>query len=239
VKIKFVPFDERARTLDLEPISANRILPDWFKNTDKYSSGNYKSNKFLDYVKSKMEMTYKNCTPFLDALTAGYIVRLSSTIIITIEKNEDGDEYPRVNWNVSSELADTLKPIAFDTLPISNDLYSTGFRWINNWKIVTPRNYSLLITHPNNRLDLPFHTLTGLVDTDKHPNPILFPFFLKKGFEGMIEAGTPIAQIIPIKREKWHSIISDEYCSKFSDDIVKQDFLGTYKKRFWSKKIYK
>jgi hypothetical protein len=33
--------------------------------------------------------------------------------------------------------------------------------------------------------------------------PGRYPFFLKTGFTGLIPAGTPIAQIILIKNDKW------------------------------------
>ena len=46
----------------------------------------------------------------------------------------------------------------------------------NFWTIEAPPGYSLLFTHPVNRADLPFTTLTGLVDCDAfHHNPLNFP----------------------------------------------------------------
>ena len=41
--------------------------------------------------------------------------------------------------------------------------------------------------HPVHRHDLPFFTLTGFVDTDKLPNRLVLPFFIKDGFELIIE----------------------------------------------------
>ena len=48
---------------------------------------------------------------------------------------------------------------------------------------------------------MPFHSFSGIVDTDKHPVPVNFPFVVKKDFEGVIPAGTPIAQFIFLKRD--------------------------------------
>ena len=46
----------------------------------------------------------------------------------------------------------------------------------NLWTIEAPAGYSLLFTHPANRFDLPFTTLTGLVDCDRyHDIPDPFP----------------------------------------------------------------
>jgi hypothetical protein len=113
-------------------------------------------------------------------------------------------------------------------------------KWHNDFLIKTPKGFSVLFTHPLNRLDLPFFTLSGLVDCDKYNSPIHFPFLLKRGFEGIIESGTPIAQIVPVKRELWKS---KKYL--FNSDKIYQNqrtFLRTfsdyYKKKVWIKKNY-
>ena len=49
------------------------------------------------------------------------------------------------------------------------------------------------------------HALPGIVDTDRSPQPINFPFFIKKNFVGTIEVGTPVVQLIPFKRDDWKS----------------------------------
>ena len=68
-----------------------------------------------------------------------------------------------------------------------------------------PPGYSLLITHPVNRHDLPFTTLTGLVDTDRYKdNFINFPArWRDPAFNGVLAKGTPIAQCVPVKRAIW------------------------------------
>jgi len=66
-----------------------------------------------------------------------------------------------------------------------------------------PKGYSFLVTHPLNRFDLPFVTTSAIVDADILFPAGQFPFFALKGFEGIIPRGTPIAQLIPFKREKW------------------------------------
>src|SRR5215472_2332366 len=45
-----------------------------------------------------------------------------------------------------------------------------------SWDFETPPGYSLLCTHPINRTDLPFRTVTGLVDCDTfYDTPLNFP----------------------------------------------------------------
>ena len=61
-------------------------------------------------------------------------------------------------------------------------------------------------------------------------------------FEGMIPAGTPFAQIIPIKRDNWKSRLgSKKEKDKYNSDAVKFQtvFFDRYKKFWWNKKEYK
>ena len=75
----------------------------------------------------------------------------------------------------------------------------------NFWTIELPAGYSLLVTHPINRDDLPFTTLTGLVDADLfHDVFVAFPARWRDcQFSGTLPKGTPVAQCLPIKREIW------------------------------------
>jgi hypothetical protein len=62
-------------------------------------------------------------------------------------------------------------------------------------------------------------TLTGVVDTDAYPLVVLFPFMMKNTFEGVIEKGTPVVQIIPFKREDWKKRIYDKISDKSSKEL--------------------
>ncbi len=75
----------------------------------------------------------------------------------------------------------------------------------NLWTIEAPDGYAVLFTHPFNRFDLPFTTLTGVVDCDQyHDNWVHFPArWHDVNFSGLLRKGTPIAQCLPIKRENW------------------------------------
>ena len=56
-----------------------------------------------------------------------------------------------------------------------------------------------------NRFDLPFTTLTGLVDCDRyHDNWIHFPaHWHDANFSDVLPKGTPVKQCMPVKRESW------------------------------------
>lgn len=69
---------------------------------------------------------------------------------------------------------------------------------------------------------------------------VQFPFFIKDGWAGIIEAGTPLAQLIPVKRDSW---VSKKVCLE-EDEVTKRNqnyrknIIRSYKKLFWNKKTY-
>jgi len=67
-----------------------------------------------------------------------------------------------------------------------------------------------------------------------------YPFFLKKDFEGIIPAGTPMYQMIPVKRDSWQgeSMPFDEIEATRMEYNIKRFFYGGYKKLHWVKKDY-
>jgi hypothetical protein len=60
----------------------------------------------------------------------------------------------------------------------------------------------LFATHPVNRWDLPFRTITGLVDADRfHDGGINFPaLWTAPDFSGLLPKGTPVAQCFAVPR---------------------------------------
>jgi hypothetical protein len=124
----------------------------------------------------------------------------------------------------------------------SND--QLEFVWKLHLTFKLPKGYSMLVTHPFNRYDLPFTTLTGIMDTDSFDTVTNLggnvPFYLHKNFEGLIPAGTPIMQLVPIKRESWESKVNDfdlhtniKKTSEFG-----KNFMNFYKDFHWKKKEY-
>jgi hypothetical protein len=213
-KIKF-----RSRDIGLQisqPRPSYKTMPDWYREIDGVKSGHE---------------TIKKCVPFLDAMMAGY------SIVTTADVYYDSDEFQQVGKleMVSKHFSEQIEGI-----PISSDYESTPYKWMNFFLINTPKGYSTLFTHPLNRLDLPFYTLSGIVDTDKFPVEINFPFFMKKDFSGIIPAGTVIAQAIPFKRENWETDYDENDQMKIPAEAytMHNPPFGYYKKHFWSRKKY-
>ena len=217
MKIKFI-----AGTKDINdsvnlPESSKQFIPDWYKNIPG----------------KKNIVNVKKCIPFLDAMTHGYVQTTWTDIHIS-KDNEDinifFDHNVRIlNYREKSDM------------PIKDEFYNVEFIWQRPWSILLPKGYSGLITHPLNRIDLPFYTLSGIVDFDKsiHANIGNIPFYIKKGFTGIIPAGTPMFQIIPIKRDTWISEKQD-YSEKFWQlkNNEKSKISDFYKKKIWQKKSF-
>ena len=241
-EIKFVAINERTLEIETPPKPASSFLPKWFKDTAKYERPESSSTSLLDFAKTRnhespYHTTFKMCQPFLDTMIFGYILTSPATVVVTQVPQPDGTTKPIIHWNTGYDIVDIQSPSVASKLPRPIGYSSDVFRWINNWKIKTPKGYSAFFTHPIYHYDLPFHTLTGIVDTDAHINPVIFPFFLREGFEGEIPVGTPIAQVIPFKQDNWKSEIKLEI-QRFGTEAIKQGYQRVYKKLYWTRKQF-
>lgn len=235
MKITFRAFDEHAGKNDITPVPAVRTIPKWFTAIPKFVN---KDTKFKFFSNGNKNVTVKWCSPFLDSFSTGYVVLLENDV--QIYKDENGDR--KIAWGrggdelISQHGIDQISmgqvPEGFSPQPL---------KFANPWSIQTPKGYSVLFVHPLNRDELPFHTLSGVVDTDEYYMPVNFPFLLREDFEGIIEAGTPIAQLIPIKRESWTHEIKEhdpEFVERNSAKF-KSKIYRAYKSLYWKRKDYK
>jgi hypothetical protein len=112
---------------------------------------------------------------------------------------------------------------------------------LHGWVIKTPPGWSCLITHPISYPDLPFKVITGIVDTDRLDTDINTPIVFKKGFEGIIEKGTPMFQMIPLKRSNWESevIKGDPKTFEYASEVLKTKIVSSYGKHLRTPKVYK
>jgi hypothetical protein len=190
---------------ELEPIlprptPAVQGLPDWFKAMPQKG---YSAINQIDIL------TVKKCPPFIDAMSYGFLIPLVSDLKVANGEFSWDRDVP--GGGVTNF---THSPIGYhDNVQVAGTPFFDDDRFVikfnNYWTIETPPGYSLLFTHPLNRTDLPFTTITGLVDTDMYTeNLISFPVrWHDADFNGVLPKGTPVAQCIPVKREKWTSQI--------------------------------
>jgi len=180
--------------------------------------------------------TLKHCPPLLDAMRSGFLMPLAADV-------EVRDGQFAWDWDVPSLPGGvTRAPISFHLSeqatgsPLS-DPTRVFLKFNNFWTVRLPEGFALLVCHPFNRNELPFRTLTGLVDADRYPGLIQFPArWLDPGFEGVLARGTPIAQCIPVPRQ---DLALD--CGALDDDQLREFTAvnqalgaepGTYRKRY-------
>lgn len=219
LKKKILKAQTSNRHIDFTPPKpAKTFVPDWFKSISPILEG---------------QMSIKRCMPVLDAFTSGYIIVTDVDFMFDEQSGRflENASYPEaISQHMDFQTEDMV---------IDKNLNPHPFKWNNQWHLRAPKGYSLLITHPLNRTDLPFQSLTGIVDADTHPVIINFPFFMKKGFSGLIPKGTPIVQVIPIKREPWELKVNDQESHVYKDFWRwNQHPEATYKRKFWERKDY-
>lgn len=233
--VKFIPKDLETSMAYPEPRPSKLYTPKWYK--DMPSSAPKLSGNQAD-------PTAKKCVPFMDSLISGYTQELGCDLRIMnrgIDPNT-GKEIVEYDW------AGPFKPMSTraedrgssNVMPNFDGYYNLEFHWNSFWEPKTPPGYSTMYYHPANRFDLPFHTMSGIIDTDNWSITGPVPFLIKKGFSGLIPAGTPIYQMIFIKRDEWHST-KEKYNREFNffhEYNIKKLFVDSYKRQYWSKKAY-
>lgn len=144
-------------------------------------------------------VTVKRCLPSFDGLTAGYIF----TLWADVQVSYDDKTGTSIKWLVDRPVFDTWSDGQVSNYELPDGFGKTVFKYKYGFDIQTPRGYSSLITHPLAYPNLPFRVIPGIVDTDILKTDINTPLVFKQGFEGILEKGTPMFQLIPVQRQNW------------------------------------
>lgn len=237
LKIKFVPgFVGHSGRLTA-PVPGVSTVPEWYRSLSRFDKSNdditlgVKNNIGTDGAMVATKM----CMPFFDALTGGYHYVLEDDLYVDM----DTDGRPIISWNGDVMLVDKRPTLE---LPLPDNCHPIHYGWRMNWYYETPPGYSVLITHPMNRFDLPFYTMSGIVESDIWGLPVFTAFFLKRNFIGVIPKGTPIFQIIPFKRDSWEleEAETEEELDKYElmAENRRSRLYGYYKETAWIRKIF-
>jgi hypothetical protein len=216
------------------PKPAKFSIPEWYKKMPSYVDGKREIN-FEKY--DPTSSTGRRCIPMWDAMTAGYLIYSHNDFYVE-RRNSEEDFF---QWSGDQIVAFH----DWKQLPTYPKLNGKKYipKFVSPWSIITPKGYSCLFVAPLNNNETPIKIIPGVVDTDTYHSKINFPFiFEDNNFEGIVPAGTPIAQVIPFKRESFKmSIGSEKHIEKArkSLKIQKSSFFDIYKKSFWTKKDYR
>lgn len=236
-KIKFIADSKTIENLVPMPKPAKACIPDWYKETTMFYSG-----KTLEIGNNfKALKTIKACMPVLDSITAGYIQETWQDFFIE-HNDEGGIRFASPNGDI--EMVAIRDHISLGKMPIPEGHAGFFLHWNRVWAPVLPKGYSAIIQHPAYGFDLPFTVVPAIIDADEYNGTTgKVGFFIKKDFQGLIPMGTPMYQIIPFKREAWESekvIVGDAERLELDKQnfAIRQNFIGSYKKKFWQRKDF-
>ena len=220
------------------PTPTSKTIPEWYRQADRFAkdeNGDY----WIGPDNGKVP-TWKACPAIFDTMVTGYTLNTPCDIEF-IQKDSD-----TLTVNIlDKKYQDFCTPRGeMPQFEHPEGYYKNHFAWFYDWAIETPKGYSSLLSQPFNRFDLPFLNTVGIIDTDKVNLPGSLPFFIRKGFSGVIKAGTPFVQILPFKREDWSSKIiienSKNLRNKNNENSKKYRVPdgGVYKNKVWEARKY-
>ena len=211
------------------PVAARACLPDWVRAMPASA---------FSPMHGQAVRTVKQCPPFIDAMTYGFIIPLPCDVTV-----RDG----ALSWDwdlpTPSVHAHPRSPISFhvpeqvEGTPLHRpDQMLVKFN--SFWTIELEPGWSLFATHPVNRLDLPFRLITGLVDADRFSDVgILFPaVWTDRDFAGVLKRGTPVAQCFAVPRavpDLVFETFSSDQAARYdatAEALLSQP--GVYRRRF-------
>jgi hypothetical protein len=212
------------------PYPASRGVPQWMKDLPverPLQQGTPEGARTVPVP------TVKQCPPFIEAMTCGYIIPLAGDVTFTM------DAAGALSFTAQGKIIDTQHPLQVQGSPFERSLI---VKFINPWVIRTPAGYSTQFVPPLNQFELPFQVLSGLVETDTYYRPVHFPTvcLLRPGNTVTLKRGTPIAQAIPIRREEWQLQTAqwDKDARVRIETEMAADRQGFYKDKHWKKKGY-
>ena len=224
-KITFCASDKEMLEIWPHPTPASRAIPEEYKKLERFKDNNFHTP------------TLKTCVPFLDSLTAGYILYFEQDYLIDpveddfsiVPANKERDD---TGFHNNFQVPEKWKKITG----------KNAGKFINKWLIKTPPGYSCLFIKPMNRIEERFDIIPGIVDTDDYINLINFPFILRKRDEQfLIKKGEPMVQVIPFKRESWKmwSGFYKEHEHSKTMNKIHSSWIDKYKSMFWKKKSFR
>jgi len=192
-EVKFHPVSSVPFQLDVRPVRASNMIPEW-----------YKQQPFGD---DKPSATIKRCMPILDMMSAGYMYVMPADVWIDAT-NPNFLDFGLQDESIRSYTPQILtdhQHYQYDHYPIDPIYHKEVMRVNPLWAIETPPGYSTLFIEPTHRYPTPIKAIPGIIDTDSFASSGFLSFNVLAGFKGIVKQGTPLIQMIPFLREDWES----------------------------------
>jgi hypothetical protein len=239
-EINFIKLKPNVNNYSKSPEPAIAARAEWWKKMDKYQ----KNEKF-PYPRKDFA-NIKACPVVDDSINFGYILYFPVDVFIDATDSEniywnlpdvdlsvfdDGDQGTFINYHSPSQL---------EGYPHDKNYHKVPIKINTLWGIKTEPGYSVWITTPILRPDLPFKIIDAVVDTDSITTIFAYSFFIKNNFKGVIKSGTPFIQVIPFKREDFQKNIREKDYEELnkSRNSTLGFFTGGYRKIHWKRKKF-
>ena len=113
-------------------------------------------------------------------------------------------------------------------------------KFVNPWTIKTPPGYSVQIKNPSSNWEYDIQLIEGVIDTDEYYAAINLPFVWTGKVTGdfIVPQGTPLAQVIPFKRDNYILEVAevDLEARHKVEKRLSTRLVDRYKSMFWHKR---
>ena len=210
-----------------KPIPSEEILPEWYKKLQ---------NDFT-------EKNVKSCRGVYDAMTMGYMFVWNIDVILSKDNNgklfiskardrsqHDFHPHPQQQMGLYPDILLSKQKDGIQKV-------------MTPYQIKTPKGTSVLVTQPTFRPDLKTEVMPGIIDTGEFYTQFNILFMIKdfsSDRDVRIQAGTPLAQVIPYQRTEWEIKYGplDEKLKRKTDGNL-DNIDSAYAKQYWTKKLFK
>ena len=170
-----------------EPVPAGDVLPAWFRRLPGIDQQQLSA--------TNNGLTVKRCMPFLDALSAGWIIPLAADVRLEIS---EGGCTVTAGWELDREMVSNHASFQVAGNPFEP---RPPMKFHNYWTVRTPKGWSCLFLPPVNRPHPVVQLFSGVVDTDEYPSPVNLPF-VATAADGVytLPKGMPLVQVVPFQR---------------------------------------
>lgn len=211
------------------PVPAGEVLPDWLRAL---------APRVPSPVHQRSIRTVKQCPPFVDAMAHGFMILLPCDVTVAHGRfSWDWPLPPPAARHAPRAPLSFHVPQQLEGSPLARS-GQVAIKFNSFWTIALEPGWSLMATHPIQRDDLPFRTVTGLVDADRFIDAgINFPaVWTNPDFEGVLPRGTPVVQCFAVPREVPALAVEalDEAALQRYDALVEavMNEPGVYRKRY-------
>jgi len=229
---EYIEFKTDLKGLDeFAPVKPSKFfLPQWFKDMDEYITQDavHEKGKKFYFGRSKETAiktaggTVKRCPAIVDLLTEGFIIPMWADFLVqrdmeTLEWDNKGMLQYGIEFHGKQQITGwKLKKTDFPE----------GVKFINPWRIYTPKGYSVMFMQPTYQFENRFTVLPGIVETDSYHH-INFPTIWHTTKDAIIDRGTPFIQVIPFKRDEFDLDVGQMTDKQIQDDLLEKNELNT------------